>query len=302
MPLRTRTQSAGNASYRFKIIDDRPVDLHDVSHAVLALSWPATLGAILGVFLLLNALFAQAFVWVGGVENAAPGSFKDAFFFSVQTMATIGYGAMYPHSDAAEALVVLESMVGLVVTAIATGLVFVRFARVRGRVVFSKQVALGLFDGKPHLQIRVGNGRSNRIFDAQFRLMLVRTVKTAEQTTLYRTSDLELVRDHAPTLQRAWNLLHLIDESSPLFGATPELLASQDAEIQIAITGTDETTLQPVHGRYTWETPSFAWGMRLADVLSESPEGDVVLDLRHFDEVVPTAPVEGFPFPRPQAG
>lgn len=290
MPVRTKVISPGNTSYRFQVIDDRPIDLRDVSHAVLALSWPATLGAILIAFLGLNAIFAGLFVWTGGVENAAPGSFKDAFFFSVQTMATIGYGAMYPHSDGAQVLVVIESMVGLVVTAIATGLVFVRFARVRGRVVFSKQVSIGVVDGKPHLQVRVGNGRSNKIFDAQFRMMLIRTVKTVEQTTLYRTADLKLVRDHAPTLQRAWNLMHLIDETSPLFGVTPEQLLAQDAELQIALTGTDETTLQPVHGRHTWEasTGTFAWGTRLADVLSESESGDVVLDLRNFDVVVPT--------------
>lgn len=298
MALRTRVISNGTSSYRLSVIDDSPLDIRDFSHAVMALSWPATIAAIVAVWLLLNALFAGLFVLTGGVANAAPGSFKDAFFFSVQTLATIGYGAMYPQSDAAQVLVVVESTVGLFVTAISTGLVFVRFSRIRGRVLFSKRVALGVIDGAPHLCVRVGNGRSNRIFDAQFRLLLVRTMKTAEGTTLYKSEDLELVRDYAPTLQRAWNLMHRIDATSPLFGLTPETLAAQEAELNLALTGTDETTLQPVHGRHMWEAPEFAWGARMADIVSTDAAGNITLDLRRFDDVVPTKPTDAFPWPK----
>ncbi|MFZ5442061.1 MAG: ion channel [Myxococcota bacterium] len=297
MPLRTRVISAGT-SYRVSVLDERPLDLRDVSHAMLSLSWPATLGVIVGAWLALNALFAGVFVLTGGVANAAPGSFKDAFFFSVQTMATIGYGAMYPQSDVAEVVVVIESLVGLVVTAIATGVIFVRFSRIRGRVSFSKRVALGVLNGAPHLCVRVGNGRSNRIFDAQFRLLLIRTVVTPEGMTLYQSEDLKLVRDYAPTLQRAWNLMHRIDASSPLAGLGPEQLVAQEAELHVALTGTDETTLQVVHGRHIWEAPDLVFGARLADIVSTDAQGNVTLDLRRFDDVVPTEPTAQFPWPR----
>jgi inward rectifier potassium channel len=297
MATRTRTFNTGLTSYTFTVIDDRPIDLRDLSHMMLSLTWPVTLAVILGAYLLLNTLFALGFVATGGVANAAAGSFKDAFFFSVQTMATIGYGAMYPSSDGAQVLVAIESMVSLVFTAIATGLVFVRFSRIRGRVVFSKQVALGVIDGKPHACVRVGNGRSNRIFDAQFKLLFMRTVQTAEGHTLYKTTELKLVRDHAPSLQRAWNLMHVIDSTSPLHGYTPERFNEEQAEISLAVTGTDETTLQTVHGRHVWEAPSLAWGTRLADVISEAKDGNVTMDLRQFDAVTPTAPSAEFPWP-----
>src|SRR5205085_1475466 len=101
---------------------------------------------------------------------AQPGSFADGFFFSVQTLGTIGYGAMYPVTRLANALVTAESVIGLVVTALATGMVFVRFSRIRGRVVFSRKVTVGPMDGVPTLQVRVGNARSNRIYDVEFRM------------------------------------------------------------------------------------------------------------------------------------
>ncbi|MFO0598743.1 MAG: ion channel [Myxococcaceae bacterium] len=284
MPIRTRTTRVEGTSYDFTIIDDRPLDLRDISHAVLGLSWPATLGLLTLVYVVLNALFAVAFHLGGGVANLPDGSFRHAFFFSVQTMATIGYGAMYPQSDLAHVLVFVESVVGLVFTALATGLVFVRFSRVRGRVQFAKKVTIGRYDGTRWLTVRIGNGRSNRIFDAQFRMLLMRTVKREGEPVLYRSEPLLLARDVAPNLQRAWNLMHRIDETSPLWGATAESLLASEAEIHLAVAGTDETTLQTVHGRFVWEAPNIAFGVRPADVVSEQ-NGNVVLDLRHFDDV-----------------
>lgn len=288
MPLRTRTSRLQGTSYALTVIDDGAIDLHDLPHVVLGLSWATTVTLLLVVYLALNLLFAGAFWWSGGVANLPPGSFKHCFFFSVQTMATIGYGAMYPEGDTAHVLVVAESFVGLVFTALATGLIFVRFSRIRGRVRFSKQVAVGRVDGAQHLCVRVGNGRSNRIFDAQFRLNVVRTVKREGEPVMYRSQPLSLVRDHAPTLQRAWNLMHRIDEESPLFGLTAEDFERSEAEVHLAVVGTDETTLQAVHGRYVWEAPQVAWSRRLADVVSER-NGDVVLDLRQFDVLRPDA-------------
>jgi inward rectifier potassium channel len=284
MPLRTTVTRPPGTSYDFVVIDDRPFDLRDISHAVLSLSWSQTLGLLSFLYLLLNALFGLAFMWAGGVANLEPGRFAEAFFFSVQTMATIGYGAMYPQSTAAHLLVVFESLVGLVFTALATGLVFVRFSRVRGRVVFANKVCIGRTAGDTHLVVRVGNGRSNQIFDAQFRLALIQTVRPEGEPVMYRSEDLKLVRDNAPNLRRAWNLMHRIDEKSPLFGLTLEQLQAREAELHIAMTGTDETTLQVVHGRRVWEANEIAFGARPADIISEV-EGKVVIDLRRFHDV-----------------
>jgi inward rectifier potassium channel len=236
-------------------------------------------------------------VTVGGLNGARDGAFDDAFFFSVQTMATIGYGVIHPASHVANLIVVSESIVGIVFTAMATGLLFVRFSRVRGRVVFSHKAVISPLEGMPTVQVRVGNGRRNLIYDAELKLMLTRTRHTAEGKVLYRTEDLKLVRSHAPTLGRSWMLLHRIDEESPFFNETPESLKAADAELVAAVTGIDGTALQPVHGRYTWEHFDIEWGARLADVLSEVGN-EVILDLDRFHAVEPTPPTPEFAYPK----
>jgi len=297
-PQRRLSGSSDNRlSYEFRVVGGTPSDWHDLYHWYLRLPWWAALGLILLVYLALNAVFGALYAELGGIQNAQPGSFADGFFFSVQTMGTIGYGAMYPTTRLANVLVTAESVVGLLVTALATGMVFVRFSRIRGRVVFSQKVAIAPMDGVPTVQIRVGNARSNRIYDVDLRLSLTRTFRTAEGVTIYRTEECKLVRDRAPTLMQSWMLLHKIDASSPFHGLTPEALKSTDAEVTCSLTGTDDISLQAIHGRYTWEHFDVVWGQRLADVLSETPDGAVVLDLTRFHTLEPTAPTEGFPYP-----
>src|SRR4029077_8819838 len=133
------------------------------------------LGVIALGYLVANALYAVAYELVGGIENAKVGSFGDAFFFSVQTMGTIGYGAMYPKTLAANMLVVSESLVSLILTALATGLVFAKFSRPNARIVFSDYAVICPFNGVPTLMFRIGNERGNAIVDAQIRAIATRT-------------------------------------------------------------------------------------------------------------------------------
>jgi len=283
--------------YQLTTVGVPAAGLRDVYHWLLRVPWWATLVVIVAGYLVLNALFAAAYLLAGGVANAAPGSYLDAFFFSVQTMGTIGYGSMYPATRAANALVVVESVTGLVVMALATGLVFARFSQTRARVVFSSRVAVGPLDGVPALTIRVGNERRGRIVDATFRLTIARTTRTREGVAIYRMVDLPLLRDRAPALSRSWMVVHPIVDGSPLAADTPESLAAGEAELTLAVSGTDETSLQPVHAQHTWLHRSLVWGTRLADVISETPDGNMLLDLRRFHELVPTAPTATFPYP-----
>jgi inward rectifier potassium channel len=274
-------------AYDIHILGAPAPDFRDLYHSLLRVPWWATLAIIVGSFLLLNGIFALLYLWVGGVAHARPGSLVDAYFFSVQTMGTIGYGSMYPASTAANVLVVAESVVSLLLTALATGLVFARFSQTRARILFSSSVAIGRMDGVPTLMIRVGNERRGTIAGTEFSLTFTRTGTTAEGVTLYRFEDLPLVRSRAPALSRAWTIMHRIVEGSPLHGYDAEKLTQVEGELQLEVAGIDETSLLPVHARHTWLAGSVAWGARLADILSETPEGDVVLDLRHFHEVVP---------------
>jgi inward rectifier potassium channel len=282
--------------YRVRVVGGPPAGLRDLYHALLRVPWWGALAVIVGAYLALNVVFAALYVATGGIAHAAPGSFADAFFFSVQTMGTIGYGSMYPETRLANALVVAESVAGLVATALATGLVFARFSQTRARVIFSSRVAVAPIDGVPTVMIRVGNERANQIVGASFRASLMRTTRTAEGVTIYRAQDLELVRAHAHALARSWMILHRIDAASPLHGQTPASLAASDAELTVALSGTDDTSLQPVHAQRMWTSGSIVWGARLADVISELPDGDILLDLARFHEIEPTAPTEAFPY------
>jgi inward rectifier potassium channel len=280
------------------VVGTTPHPFRDLYHALLRLSWVYTLALIAVVYLAINALFAVLYLMIGGIEGARPYSFLDAFFFSVQTMGTIGYGAMSPKSVPANTLMVLQSVVGLVITALATGLIFAKFSLTSSRVVFTRHVTIALWDGVPTLSFRLGNDRGSTIVDAQLRLALIRTEKTKEGVTFYRMLDLALARERSPAVSRSWTVMHPIDEKSPLFGLDPKALAATESEFIATVVGVDDTSLQPVHARYRWEHSSVVWGARHADVLAELPDGRIQLDISKFHEVVPTTPTPDFPYPR----
>jgi len=282
--------------YEIRVVGGPPFDLRDLYHLLLRVPWWAALGFIVVAYLALNAAFALLYLLAGGVAQAAPGSFADAFFFSVQTMGTIGYGAMYPTTWLANALVVAESVTGLVVTALATGLVFARFSQTRARVTFSRRLALGPLDGVPSLMIRIGNERRGRIMSAGFRLTLARSVRTAEGVAIYRNVDLPLLRGRAPSLSRAWMVVHRLEPGSPLAGDTPRSLADGEAELTLEVSGVDEISGQPVHALRTWLARDVAWGTRFSDVISETADGNLLLDLGRFDDLTPTEPLRDFPY------
>src|SRR5512140_2935692 len=207
MRRKDRTEVVLADGYEMRTIGVPAAGLRDLYHWLLRVPGWVALGTIVGAYLLLNALFALAYLAVGGVAGAAPGSFLDAFFFSIETMGTIGYGSMYPATRAANAVMAVESVVGILVVALATGLVFARFSLARARVVFSARVAVGPNDGVPTVMVRLGNERRGRIVDVGFRLTITRTQRTAEGGVAYRATDLPLVRDRAPALARSWTVL-----------------------------------------------------------------------------------------------
>lgn len=269
----------------------------DLYHGLLRLGWGYTLTLIATVYLGINAIFAVGYLLLGGVVGARPGSFADAFFFSVQTMGTIGYGAMHPEG-VGNVLVVAESVVGLIVTALATGLLFAKFSISVAQIVFTREVTIAPWDGVPTLGFRVGNDRANAIADAQIRVAMVQTEITKEGVSFYRMIDLKLTRDRSPAMSRSWTVQHRIEPDSPLYGLDPAAFAKREIEIIATIVGTDDTSLQPVHARMRWEHSVIKWGARHVDILSEHEGGHLVLDLTLFHDTVATDPTADFPYPR----
>ncbi len=287
---------ASRESDEVVVVGARHRPLRDAYHWLLRIPWWGLVLVIVASFLSLNVLFALGYARVGGVMGVRPGLLRDDFFFSVQTMGTIGYGAMYPASDGAHSLVVAESVVSLIFTALSTGIVFARFSRSISRVIFSTRVCISPMNGVPTLAFRIGNDRASTIFEAIVRVSLIRTERTAEGVVFYRLVDLVLSRERSPALARSWTVLHPITPESPLFGMSPTSCKLQEVELVATVVGTDDTSLQPVHARHRYLAADLVWGARLADVLRELPDGRLELDVRKFDAIAPSEKTEAFPY------
>lgn len=284
----TQTFRPNGASYQIHVVGAPRAPLRDVYHRFLSVSWPVALGTIVVTFLTANVVFALVYLGIGGVTNMPEGSLLWAFFFSVQTMGTIGYGVMAPASVAANVVVVIESVTGLVLTALFTGLVFAKFSQPFGRIVFSNDAVVTQHEGKPVLMFRVGNERGNRVVDAQIKVDASITT-TEGNSTFYRQTELLLKRARIAALSRTWNVIHVLDEASPLFGLDAAMAEKLELELLCTVVGLDDTSGQTIHGQHTYEGVRFRFGMRFADVLTPLPNGDLRLDVTKFHVLEPDA-------------
>ena len=265
-----------------------PADLY---HLLLTSSWPRLLGLLALAYGAANALFALGYLLEpGALENARPGSFADAFFFSVQTMATIGYGRMVPRTFLANALVTLETLTGLLGLAMVSGLVFAKFSRPTARVLFSRVAVIGRRDGARAFMFRMANERGNNIAEAQVHVALARQETTAEGESVRRFHDLELSRRLNPIFPNTWTVIHPITEASPLHGATLASLAASEARIVVSVIGLDESYAQTVHARHSYAAADIVWNARFADVIVREPDGEVHIDYARFHDIVPAEP------------
>jgi len=258
----------------------------DFYHQLMTSSWPLLLVEVAGTFIAVNCLFASGYLAAGGIEHARRGSFADAFFFSVQTMATIGYGKMAPTSFVANLLASGEALTGLLTFALVTGLVFSKFSRPTARVRFTHNAVISIRDGVPSLMFRMANVRANQIVEAQIHVVFARQENTLEGEEVRRFYDLELTRYRNAIFDHSWTAVHPISLNSPLYGATAASLDTADAEIVVSLTGIDETFSQTIYARYYYEAKDIIWGARLADITSRTPEGEFLLDFTRYDQVV----------------
>lgn len=239
-------------------------------------------------YLFLNAIFALIYMAdPGGVHGVRPGNFADAFFFSIQTIATIGYGVMYPQSMFAHIVVTIESVTGILTFALITGLLFTRFSRPTARVMFSHVAVIAPLDGVPTLMFRMANERRNQILQAEVRATLVRDEVTKEESEIRRLHELKLLRSQSSFFGLTWTVMHPIDEASPLRNETERSLIDSEAEIVILLAGIEEALSQQVHVRHSYSAEEIFWHHRFADILTRLPDGRRLIDLRRFHETLP---------------
>jgi inward rectifier potassium channel len=246
---------------------------------------------LIGLYLGVNLIFALAYLAVGdGIANARQGSFADAFFFSVQTMSTLGYGGMVPKSIAANLLVTVEAAIGMFGIAVAAGLLFARFTRPTAGVRFSTKMVVSNYDGVPMLMFRIANQRRDQINEARVHIVFMATETTTEGYVSRRLHDLELARAFTPVFGLTWTVRHAIDEKSPLYGLSPEEIAARDGEFSILFSGYHSGFFQDVHARKGYIASEICWGMKFVDIFLELPDGRRAIDFSRFDGV---EPVEG---------
>lgn len=264
-----------------------PLGWRDIYHRALEVNWPTFFALLAGLFFMLNTVFAGLYsLGTASIANQSPPGFVGAFFFSVETLATVGYGDMHPQTLYAHCIATLEIFVGMSGIALATGLVFARFSRPRAKIMFVRNPIVRTLNGKPTLMVRAANARQNVIAEATAKLRLLQDERSPEGYTLYKIRDLTLVRSEHPIFLLGWILMHVIDETSPLFGATAASLAAGDALLLLTIGGSDETAAQTLLARHSWRHDEIRWGHRYVDLMHD--EGNVThVDYANFHETVP---------------
>src|SRR5215469_8467375 len=258
----------------------------DIYHAVLTAPWWAFFVGVAAIFALVNAVFATLYMSdPRGIEHAH--GFWDYFLFSVQTIGSANYTVMFPKDIFENTTVSVEAFFGILNLALITGIMFARFSRPFARVIFSKVAVVAPFNGVPTLMFRAANQRGNQILNAQVTVSLARQTTSREGIVMRRFEELKLVRSRSPLFALSWTVMHAIDETSPLYGATIDSLYDDEVEIIILLSGRDETLSDMIYARHSYMPDEIMWDHRFVDVLEEAPSGRLMLNLQCFHKTKP---------------
>jgi inward rectifier potassium channel len=266
-----------------------PLTSLSLYHHLLTTTWPRYLSLVVLIYLAFNALFAAAYVACGpGALTGATATtlgdrYLESFFFSIQTFATIGYGVMSPHSLAAHVLVTVESLIGLLGFALATGLLFARFSRPTVKILFSDVAVIAPYLGITAFEFRLANARSNELIQLEARVLLSRFKR---EGTGREFLNLKLERTRVDVFPLSWTVVHPIDETSPLHGLGPDDLEEHQAEFLILLTAFDETFSQTVHTRSSYTADEVVWGASFVSVFnSQREDGSLSIDVGRLSEI-----------------
>ena len=261
-------------------------------HALLSMSWVKFHSMVVIAYFLVNIFFGCAYLMCG--PDALPGSgatslsgrFFDAFFFSVQTLATIGYGKMSPSGYAANIIVAFEALTGLFGFALATGLLFARFSKPSAQIQYSEKSVIAPYRGTTGFMFRIVNERKNQLIEVNATLTFSRN-ETHNGKHVRKFYSLSLERQKVTFFPLHWTIVHPIDEQSPLFGVSQQDLENSDAEFSILLTAIDETFSQTVHSRSSYKFDEVVVGAKFRDMFIPSEDGMTRVDMRRLSEIEP---------------
>ena len=259
----------------------------DLFHHSMTAPWSLFFASFAAVFLTINTFYATLY-WLGDspIANARPG-FEDLFYFSIETLATVGYGDMHPQTSYGHLVATIEIFTGMSALAVMTGLVFARFSKPRARVRFASNPVIGLYEGRDALMLRMANARHNMVAEANARLWMTRVETTAEGQTMRRFHDLKLERAQNPVFALSWTIFHIIDETSPLHGQDAEALAQAQASFVVTLSGLDETSGQTMYARHGYEHHALRWNHGFVDILGVDEDGVAIIDYGRFHDTLP---------------
>jgi len=286
-----RSISVRAGRLEFVKINAAKFNLRDTYHLILTLTWPQFAALVLAVYVLINLVFAGLYS-LGGrcIAELPPGSFSEAFFFSVETLATVGYGHMYPDTLYGHWVTTVEIVIGMFGMAVITGLIFVRFSRPTARILFSKCAVISPFNGRPTLMLRVANQRHIPMAEAEFRVTLFRDETTKEKDTVRLFYPLKLQFDRMIAFPVALTLRHVIDESSPLYGMTSEDLKNNDTRLMASIVCIDTVIPAPVQSATDYSHNDILWDRRFVEIYTETSDSRLTVD---YGRIHDTEEVEG---------
>lgn len=263
-------------------------DLRDPYHMALTASWPSFALAVLVLYTAINVLFATLYAAVpGSIGNSTPGSILDGFFFSMETLATVGYGQMYPATTYGHVVSVAEIMSGMAFTAIVTGLIFVRFSRPRARILYADEIVITPYNGLPTLMIRIGNGRMSMLTNLNVRVSALLREHSSEGHSMRRVNDLVLVRSNVPMFALTMTMMHRIDETSPLYGHTAHSLLDGDVRLFVSAEAQDAAINATVHDVKAYTARNVRFGVKYADAVTVDADGRTLADLTRISLVEP---------------
>lgn len=287
--LRQRLVKIGDR--RVMALGGRGQDYRDLYHFALSISWPSFVACFAALFVLINLIFAVLYaLGDGAIAHVRPDHFSDYFYFSIETFATLGYGDMHPQSDYAHIVSAIEVFVGMLATAVMTGVVFARFALPQARILFAHIITIGQHEGQPTLMLRMANERHNVITDAKAKLWIAKLEQSQEGVMFRRFYALETERSHNPIFALSWTLFHPITSDSPLWGMNAQSLVDVQANFIVTFSGHDEATGQQLNARKAYGAHDVLWSHHYADILDVKDDGLVHLDYRLFHVAVPDAP------------
>ena len=260
---------------------------------LLTISWPRFLGFITGSYIAINGVFAVAYLLCGpDALQSTTGSFANepfyrAFFFSVDTFATIGYGNIIPVGVIPNTLVTIEALLNIVGVALATGLMFARFSRPSARIIYSRNAIVAPYRDKTALEFRIANARSSQLIDVQVQAILTK-IERVNGLTLRKFYELELERNRVVFFPLSWTVVHPITPKSPMWGLKHADLVEADAELLVLLIGTDENLSQNVHSRSSYEAGEIVWGAKFVNMfMRNETEGIIGMNLNRIHEIEP---------------